>query len=102
MTKLNPEILAFLIKKTGRKEMTVRKDISLLRRNYGKLSLNAVAHIYALQNDTSVLSKLSPEERASLPNLEIERPVKIIQKEPKILSKKLIEFVKYETTDSFI
>jgi len=103
MSKLKPEIIAFLMKKTHRKEATIRQNVSFLRRKYPKLSINAVAQIYALQNNTNILTKLSPEERISLPNMDIEKSVKVIQKTPDESSKrKIIEFVKYETNDPFV
>lgn len=102
MAKLRPEIISFLMKKTDRKEKTIRKNISLLRRKYGKLPINAVAHLYALQNNTSVLTKLTPEEKTSLPNIDIERPIKIMQKGSMHQREKIIEFIKYETTDPFV
>lgn len=99
---LNPEIIRKLRRKTGKEEGTIRKDISLLRRKYGKLPINAVAQIYALQNGTSVLTKLSKLERESLPNVEIEKPATVVQKEPRKTRKKLLTFVRYETEDQFV
>lgn len=99
---LNPEILGRLRKKTGKEESTIRKDISLLRRKYGKLPINAVAQIYALQNGTSVLTKLDKHEKESLPNIEIEKPARVVQKEPRNRKRRLLEFVHYKTEDPFV
>jgi hypothetical protein len=99
---LSPEIIALLRTKTGKQEGTIRKDISLLRRKYGKLPINAVAQLYALQNRTSVLTKLNMTERESLPNIDIEKPARVVQKEPRRTKKKVLEFVLYETEDPFV
>jgi len=99
---LNREIIARLRKKTGKEESTIRKDISLLRRKYGKLPINAVAQIYAVQNGTSVLTKLNKQEKESLPNIEIEKPARVVQKVPRRRKKRLVEFVRYDTGDSFV
>jgi hypothetical protein len=99
---LSPEIIALLRKKTGKQEGTIRKDISLLRRKYGKLPINAVAQLYALQNRTSVLTKLNKTERESLPNVDIEKPSRVVQKGPTRTRKKVLDFVHYETEDPFV
>lgn len=100
--KLNPDILDKLKKTTKRADATIKKDIALLGKKYGKLTPNARAQIYAIQNGTSVLQKLTRAEKDSLPNLEIEKPQKISEKPRKHRVKKYVEFIKYETTDSFI
>lgn len=101
--KLDPEIIKKLQEKTGRKKATIQKDIALLGRKYGKLSPNPRAQIYAIQNRTSVRQKLTKEEKESLPNLEIEKPPKITQTNPKnYKKKKIVNFVKYETTKPFV
>ena len=100
--RLDKKILEKLKKKTNKAESTIRKDIALLGATYGKLTPNARAQIYALQNGISVRRRLSKEEKESLPNLEIEKPSKITQKGSKQKRKKIIEFIKYETNDSFI
>jgi len=100
---LDQQILEKLREKTRYEISTIRKDISLLRRRYGRLPINAVAQIYALEKGTSVLTRLTKEERESLPSVEIERPTRIAQKKSGPLRKrKLIEFAKYNTTDQFI
>jgi hypothetical protein len=99
---LNPEILALLHRKTGKTEGTIRKDISLLRRKFGKLPINAVAQIYALENGTSVLTKLTDTERGSLPNVEVDKPVKVARRKAGKTKKKFTEFVRYDSEDTFI
>jgi hypothetical protein len=102
MSKLNPEILKILIKRTGKKEATVRKDISLLRRKYAKLSINAVAQIYASQNGFSILRKLDKEDREKMPFFEIEKPIEIKRAtKTKRKNKKHVQFIHYPILDTF-
>jgi hypothetical protein len=100
---LNPKILEYLEKKTKKSKGTIRKDISILRRSFGNLPINTVAQIYAIKNSTSVVTKLTKEERKQLPNFDIEKGVKVTQKSHKSRQqRKIIQFIKYETNDSFI
>ncbi|HLI46033.1 MAG TPA: hypothetical protein VKU94_02455 [Geobacterales bacterium] len=100
---LNPEILKILRKKLKRSENTIRKDISLLRRDFGGLPINTVAQIYAHKHKTSVISKLTDDERSKLPNFEVEKPIKLIQKSRgKYKGKQLKLLVTFKSTDSFI
>jgi len=99
---LSPEIIELLRKKTSKEESTIRKDISILRRKYGKLPINAVAQLYALENGTSVLTKLSKSERESLPNVEIEKPVRVVHKTTRSSKKTLVEFVRYHSDNPFV
>jgi hypothetical protein len=100
---LNPEILHALREKTGRKEKTIRNNISSLRRGYASLPINCVAQIYALQNNTSISKMLTPEEKKAIPHLSIVKSVTIRQKRPRTLKNKSIkQFIKYDTSDPFI
>ncbi len=100
---LDKEIVSALSNKIGKSESTVRKDISIMRSRFGSLPINTVAHIYALENQTSVRSKLTKYERKKLPHLDIEKPPKLIQKKLKIRERiKLREYIKYETINPFI
>lgn len=102
---LDSQILKKLKDKTKRTENTIRKDISILRNLYSNLPINSVAQIYALQNGTSVRTKLTKDEKNSIPNLQIQKPVTIKQKNnTKTKAKKIknIEFLKYDSEDSFI
>jgi len=103
--KLDLQIIKKLRGKTGKSENTIRKDISILRNSYSNLPINSVAQIYALENGISVRTKLTKDEKAALPNLQIQKPV-IIKQKNKTKSKgvkiKIIEFLKYDTSDSFI
>jgi len=102
MRNLNPKILEFLSKKTSKAKATIRKNISLLRSKYPSCTLNAVAHIYAMQQGTTVLQKLDEEDRESLPNLDIKKK-KIVVEERKLHKKeKIIQLIKYDTDDYFI
>jgi len=101
MKRLNPEILDYLIRKTGKTENTIRKNISLIRRNYPKCTINAIAHIYATQNRLSLMQKLDNEDKSSLPNFEIEN-VPIVKVKGKKTIKKIIKYIDYESKDYFI
>jgi hypothetical protein len=98
---LDPEILNRLHKLTRLTEGTIRKEISILRQRHASLPINTVAQIFAVQRGFSVVQKLNREERAALPNLEISKPLRI-ERVKKQKSKRIIEFVKYETTNRFI
>jgi hypothetical protein len=100
---LNLEILEILVKKSKRSEKTVRNRLSTLHQKYSGLTMNQVAQIFALENGFSVRSKLSRDERATFPNLEIQKPITIVKKS-KTSGEKVIlkQFIKYQTTDTFI
>jgi hypothetical protein len=101
MNNLNPVILDYLQKKTNKAKSTIRKDISLIRRNFPKCTINAAAHIYATKNKLSLMQKLDNEDKASLPNLEVENIPKVKIKDKKTV-KKIVKFIDYESTDYFI
>lgn len=65
-SRLNPEILELLNKRTGKVISTLRSEISRMRQTYPTLTSNAAAHIVAQNNNTSVLQKLDTEDRQSL------------------------------------
>ena len=100
--RLDPAILEKLERVTGNKQSSIRVAIAQMRGKYGNLPINAVAHLYALENGTSVLTKLTREEKASLPNVEIEKPVRLHRREKPKRKERLIQFVKYQTDDPFI
>jgi hypothetical protein len=99
---LNPEILERLHKRTGLTKGTIRVEIAVLRQKYASLPINTVAQIFAQERGISVLQKLNPEEKAALPNLQINRPLTIVKKQQRVTTKRLIEFVKYQTSNAFI
>jgi hypothetical protein len=101
MNHLNPEVLDFIVRKTGKAESTIRKNISLIRRKFPKCTINAAAHIYAIENKFSIMQKLDFEDKSSLPNLEIEN-VPIVKARGGKIAKKIIRFISYESTNYFI
>jgi hypothetical protein len=101
MNHLNPAILNLIISKTGKAKNTIRKNISLIRRKYPKCTINAAAHIYAIENNFSLRQKLDKEDKSSLPNLEIEN-VPIVKVKGRKVAKKIIRFINYESTNYFI
>lgn len=84
--QLNPRILSKLGKQLPKEETTIRKDISLLRRDYPALTHNAVAQIYARKHGKTVLQLLDAEDKASLSTVpqpvanQVAIPTKGIQK----------------------
>ncbi|MBU0529145.1 hypothetical protein KKF86_05235 [bacterium] len=99
--KLSKIIIALLAEKLNKKESTIKKDISLLRTQYSKSTPNAVAQIYARENNKTVWRHLSQEDRDSMPNLKLEKPVTIKVKTKKTKSLKP-RILKYETSEYFI
>ena len=100
--KLNPKILDHLANKSGLSQNTIRKNISLLKRNYPSCTLNAVAQIYASSLGYSVMQKLQDEDKASLPHNEVINPKIKIEKKKISKKEKIIEIIHYETDDYFI
>jgi hypothetical protein len=74
--RLDPEILARLNAKTGKAITTLRKDISLVKRDYPNATSNAAAQIVAQNHGTSVLQRLDPQDRASLRDYPGRAPVR--------------------------
>jgi len=99
--KLDPKILEFLHKKTGKTKPTIRNDISRLRRDFSGTPINSVAHIYARQNDTSVLQKLTPEEKDKVPNVDIPKPRKISAKSNQN-GQKITKIIRFSSSNKFI
>jgi valyl-tRNA synthetase len=64
--RLKPEILRHLETKLGKTAAQIRPRISEIRRKNSGLSMNAAAQVYAEKHKTSVLGKLSQEDRSSL------------------------------------
>jgi len=101
---LHPDILTHLVRKTGKQESTIRKDISILHQKYAGLPINSVAQIYALQNTTSILRKLSKEERTSVPLLDVQKPIPVVTSKSSTprRPRKILQFVKYDSKNTFI
>jgi len=70
-SRLNPEILEILGKRTGKAIPTLRSEISRIRQTYPTLTSNAAAHLVAQKNNTSVLQKLDTDDRESLKGISI-------------------------------
>ena len=99
--KLKPEILNKLSESTGNKRESVRVELSKLKNKYPRCTLNAVAQLYAQSHGFSVMSKLSAEDKETLPNHDIEKAV-IKLKTKKVKPKeKIQELIKYDTNDHF-
>lgn len=64
--RINPDIMDTLTKKTGKTIKQIRPRLSELRRKYSALTMNAAAQMYAQLHNTSVMGKLSLEDRHSL------------------------------------
>ena len=99
--KLKPEILKKLIEKSNLKEQTVRSRLSNLKRKYPRCTLNAVAQLFASQHGFSVMQKLSKEDKETLPNHEIERPLIKLEKKEIKKREKLLALIKYDTDNHF-
>jgi hypothetical protein len=103
-TQLNPKILTKLSKKLGLQESTIRQQISKLKQQNARSSLNAVAQIYAMKNGTTVMQQLSAEDKSTLPHIEqTNQKIKIVSlnKSKKSLEK-IKELIVYDTSDHFI
>lgn len=99
--KLNPKIISYLAKKTGLAESTIRKNISLLRADYPSCTPNAVAQLFARTRRFTVMQKLSPEDKNTLPHTEvIKSKLKINQKQGR-KKEKIIQIINYDTDDHF-
>lgn len=101
--RLKPEILKHLHKKLGFKPESIQVQLSILKRKYSGLTLNAAAQVYALRNNLSILPKLLPEDKESLkqanlsltPKREIKIPYKKSQRNKVI-------FLIYDTAVIFV
>jgi hypothetical protein len=102
-TRLDPEILKILIRKTGKSKKTIRNALSSLHQQYSSLNMNQLAQMYALKNGTSIRAKLTSEEKATFPNVQTQKPITISQKVTKKDKRKQIKhLIKYESSDRFI
>lgn len=59
-----------LVKKTGKTPDKIRPRLSELRRKYSGLTMNAAAQKYAETHGTSIMAKLSQEDRQSLASVQ--------------------------------
>jgi len=100
--QLNPKILDKLSKKLGLERSTVRQQISRLKQNHARCTLNAVAQIYAKQNGETVMQQLTAEDKASLPHIEQNSDKIKISIKPREKQEKIKPFITYESNDHFI
>lgn len=101
--RLKPEILKHLKKKLGYKSESIQVQLSLLKRKYSGLTLNAAAQVYALKHNISILPKLSEKDKSSLnqANLSMISKREIqVPKSKKGLKTKI--FLVYNTVDRFV
>jgi hypothetical protein len=101
MKRLKSEIISYLAEKLDKSPATIRKDISILKGNYGSCTSNAVAQIYAKKYNLSVLNKLDAEDKSCLPNLQVNRPV-VVQQKKIVPREKIQNFFDYDTANYFI
>lgn len=101
--ELDPEIVSYLAAKLEKTPGTVKKDIYTMRRTHGRLPVNVVAQLYAVKSRQTVFGKLTKAEKAALPIMEVEPPVRV-RSNPKGIRKKrrILSFVEYETSDVFV
>lgn len=100
--KLNPKIIDIIKKKTDLAEATIRKNISILRADYPQCTINAVAQLYARSKGFSVMQKLSPEDKATMPHNEVIKPKVKIERKTSKKKENIISLITYDTTDYFI
>lgn len=99
--KLKPEILKKLSSTTGIKEGSIRVELSKLKNKYPRCTLNAVAQLFARSHGFSVMSKLSAEDKETLPNHDVEKAVVKIKAKKVRAKEKILELIVYETQDHF-
>lgn len=101
MKNLRPEILNILSKKLPLKKGTIRKEVSMLSRQFPQATSNARAQILALRFGSSILQKLDREDKATLPSGEAKIYKPEIIRTKKILGKQKSYF-SYSTNDFFV
>lgn len=99
---LNPKILEYLIKKTDLTRSTIRSTLSKLKRRYPSCTLNAVAQLFAISKGLSVMQKLTPDDKKTLPHNTVIKPQISIKRKPIRKKDKILELIKYDTKDYFI
>jgi hypothetical protein len=100
--RLKPEVLQHLKKKTGNTPGSIRVQLSLLKRKFKGLTLNAAGQVYAEQHGTSILPKLTDTDKASLATVQLSAvPKREIRIPAGKTSKPFRVFFEYATTDKF-
>ena len=101
--KLDQKIVKKLMDKTSHSEKTIRNNIAKLRADFSGTPINSVAQIYARKIGISVHTLLTPDEKSKVPNIEIEKPIRILQNNTKKREKKtIIQYIRYKTKNPFI
>lgn len=101
---LSPKIIKYFKDILGVQEPNLRNNVARIRQRFNKVTINAAAHLFAQERGKGIRGMLSKEDKDSLPvDLQIEkaRP-KLQQKEVKKKEKKIQEFFKFESSDSFV
>jgi len=102
MRTLDKRIVTRLSRLLGREESTIRKDISNLGKQYSNCTPNARAQIYAMQHEKTVRRFLDKQDKASLPIIELVKPIRIQQKaERKKRKERVTRFISYPTQNPF-
>jgi len=100
--RLKPEVLQHLKKKTGNTDGTIRVQLSLLKRKFKGLTLNAAAQVYAEQHGTSILPKLTDVDKTSLASMQLSTiPKREVRVPAGKAAKPFKVFFEYATTDKF-
>jgi hypothetical protein len=100
MAKLKPIILKKLMLKTELDESSVREAISRIRSEYGFLTLNASAQIFAKKRNLTVMRHLDQEDRVVLSHLETKKITVPIRQTRKNAS--IIKMAVYQTDDRWL
>lgn len=108
-SRLDPEILEILHKRTKKEISTLRVLISRKKQNNPTLTSNAAAHLVAQENNTSVLQKLDAEDKESLKGILIASQ-RNVQVETRVISRgksnlektHLKPIINYESEDYFV
>ncbi len=108
-SNLNPDILDFLQKRTGKAESTLRSEISRLRQKYPTLTSNAAAHLIAQKNNTSVLKKLDQDDKESLKGVSLTNKENVPSRlkastnpKDRQVKKNLVPIINYESDNYFV
>jgi hypothetical protein len=100
--RLKPEILSLLVKKTGNTAGSIRVQLSLLKRKYKGLTLNAAAQTFAEQHGTSILPKLDAIDKSALASVQLSMiPKREVRVPGGKANKPFKVFFEYATTDKF-
>jgi len=100
--QLNPKILDYLHERLGKPIGTIRKDLSILKRDYPAASLNAVAQIYAEKYGESVRRLLGKEDKLLIPITPVVRHTVVQSRKNTQGQEKIKTVIQFETTDIFL